>query len=158
MSPLARALTGLVTAYRRLLSPLLPPRCRFAPTCSAYALEALRVHGAGRGSWLALRRVARCHPFHPGGHDPVPPRVPAAVAAPGAVHGPGAVPTAGAGPAARARTGDTVLRHDGSGARPGTGLHALAGPPARVSRHDGPLGGPPGAGTAPVPRPGATRA
>ena len=65
-------LLALVRAYRRWLSPLLGPRCRFAPSCSAYALEALRVHGAGRGSWLAVRRVARCHPFHPGGHDPVP--------------------------------------------------------------------------------------
>ncbi|MDP3714300.1 MAG: membrane protein insertion efficiency factor YidD [Mycobacteriales bacterium] len=72
MSPLARVLRALVSAYR-LVSRLLPGRCRFAPTCSAYALEALAVHGAGRGSWLALRRIGRCHPFHPGGHDPVPP-------------------------------------------------------------------------------------
>jgi len=72
--PAARLLLLLVTAYRRLVSPLLPPRCRFAPTCSAYAAEALVVHGALRGSWLAVRRVARCHPFHPGGLDPVPPR------------------------------------------------------------------------------------
>ena len=63
----------LVGAYRRWLSPLLGPRCRFAPSCSAYAQEALTAHGAARGSWLALRRIARCHPFHPGGHDPVPP-------------------------------------------------------------------------------------
>jgi putative membrane protein insertion efficiency factor len=69
----ARLLRLLVLGYRRAVSPLLPPRCRFAPTCSAYALEALEVHGAARGSWLAVRRVARCHPFHPGGHDPVPP-------------------------------------------------------------------------------------
>ena len=73
MSPTARVLAALVQVYRRAVSPLLPPRCRFAPTCSAYALEALQVHGAARGGWLALRRVARCHPFHPGGHDPVPP-------------------------------------------------------------------------------------
>jgi putative membrane protein insertion efficiency factor len=73
MSPLAQALVAGVTAYRRLLSPLLGQRCRFAPSCSAYALEAVTVHGAGRGSWLALRRIGRCHPFHPGGHDPVPP-------------------------------------------------------------------------------------
>lgn len=71
---LARALLVLVTGYRRWLSPLLGPRCRFLPTCSAYAAEALTTHGAGRGGWLAVRRVARCHPFHPGGHDPVPPR------------------------------------------------------------------------------------
>ncbi len=74
MSPVAQVLRLLVRGYRTVLSPLLPPRCRFAPTCSQYALEALEVHGAGRGSWLALRRLARCHPFHPGGHDPVPPR------------------------------------------------------------------------------------
>lgn len=73
LGPLARGLALPVHAYVRFVSPLLPPRCRFAPTCSAYALEALQVHGAGRGSWLAARRVARCHPFHPGGHDPVPP-------------------------------------------------------------------------------------
>jgi putative membrane protein insertion efficiency factor len=69
----ARALLLAVEAYRRWVSPLLGPRCRFAPSCSAYATEALRLHGAGRGSWYAVRRVARCHPFHPGGHDPVPP-------------------------------------------------------------------------------------
>lgn len=66
-------LLALVGAYRRGISPLLGERCRFAPSCSAYAQEALVVHGAGRGSWLAARRLARCHPFHPGGHDPVPP-------------------------------------------------------------------------------------
>ena len=72
MSPVARVLVALIRGYRRVLSPLLGPRCRFAPSCSAYAVEALTVHGAGRGGWLALRRLARCHPFHPGGHDPVP--------------------------------------------------------------------------------------
>ena len=71
--PVARLLLVLISGYRRWLSPLLGPRCRFAPSCSAYAAQALLLHGAGRGSWLALRRVARCHPFHPGGHDPVPP-------------------------------------------------------------------------------------
>jgi len=74
MSPAARVLVAFVHAYRRVLSPLLGPRCRFAPSCSAYALEALTLHGAVHGGWLALRRLARCHPFHPGGHDPVPPR------------------------------------------------------------------------------------
>lgn len=64
----------LVSGYRHGVGPLLPPRCRFAPSCSAYALEALAEHGALRGSWLAVRRIARCHPFHPGGYDPVPPR------------------------------------------------------------------------------------
>ena len=69
-----RALMAAVTGYRRFISPLLPPRCRFEPSCSAYALEALRVHGARRGLWLAVARIARCHPFNPGGYDPVPPR------------------------------------------------------------------------------------
>lgn len=69
-----RALMAAVTGYRRFISPLLPPRCRFEPSCSAYALEALRVHGAARGLWLAVARIARCHPFHRGGYDPVPPR------------------------------------------------------------------------------------
>jgi hypothetical protein len=62
----------LVRAYRRFVSPLLPPSCRFYPSCSAYALGALERHGAARGSWLTLRRLARCHPLHPGGIDPVP--------------------------------------------------------------------------------------
>jgi putative membrane protein insertion efficiency factor len=61
-----------VLAYRRWVSPALPPRCRFYPTCSAYALEALQVHGALRGLGLSAWRLARCHPFHPGGYDPVP--------------------------------------------------------------------------------------
>lgn len=73
-SPLAWALVALLTGYRIVVSPLLGPRCRFYPSCSAYALEAVQVHGAVRGSWLALRRLSRCHPFHPGGVDPVPPR------------------------------------------------------------------------------------
>jgi putative membrane protein insertion efficiency factor len=62
----------LVKAYRRLVSPLLPPACRFYPSCSAYAETALARHGALKGSWLTARRLARCHPFHPGGIDPVP--------------------------------------------------------------------------------------
>ena len=73
-SAAARVLLLLIGIYRRFISPLLGPRCRFYPSCSAYALEAIRVHGAGRGSWLAVRRLSRCHPFHPGGLDPVPPR------------------------------------------------------------------------------------
>jgi putative membrane protein insertion efficiency factor len=62
----------LVRAYRRLLSPLLPPSCRFYPSCSAYAEAALVRHGAAKGVWLTARRLARCHPLHPGGIDPVP--------------------------------------------------------------------------------------
>ncbi|MGY1694187.1 membrane protein insertion efficiency factor YidD [Geodermatophilus sp. SYSU D00814] len=70
--PLARALLASIGFYSRAISPALPPRCRFAPTCSAYAAEAVAVHGAGRGSWLALRRLLKCAPWHPGGFDPVP--------------------------------------------------------------------------------------
>lgn len=64
----------LVRGYRALSTRLLPPVCRFYPSCSAYAQEALGVHGPWRGSLLAARRVCRCHPFHPGGLDPVPPK------------------------------------------------------------------------------------
>ena len=73
MSVVARLLAALISGYRVAISPLLGARCRFYPSCSAYALEAIRAHGAGRGSWLAVRRLSRCHPFHPGGVDPVPP-------------------------------------------------------------------------------------
>lgn len=69
---LQRFLIGGIRFYQRALSPLKPPTCRFAPTCSAYAVEAIQRHGAGRGSWLAVRRILRCHPFHEGGFDPVP--------------------------------------------------------------------------------------
>jgi putative membrane protein insertion efficiency factor len=68
----SRLLSFLVTGYRYSLSPMLGMHCRFHPSCSAYALEALKRHGAVRGGWFALRRIARCHPWHPGGHDPVP--------------------------------------------------------------------------------------
>lgn len=71
--PVTRVLMLLISAYRSFVSPLLGPTCRFEPSCSAYSLEALRVHGALRGTWLTVRRIGRCHPFHPGGYDPVPP-------------------------------------------------------------------------------------
>jgi putative membrane protein insertion efficiency factor len=73
---MATFLRLLIAIYQRTLSPLLPPACRFHPTCSHYAAQALLDHGALRGSWLTVRRLSRCHPFHPGGLDPVPPRPP----------------------------------------------------------------------------------
>ena len=71
----ARLLMVPIAGYRRFVSPLLAPRCRFAPSCSEYALTALAEHGAAPGLWLAVKRIARCHPFNPGGYDPVPSRV-----------------------------------------------------------------------------------
>jgi len=71
-SLLAKPLIWLVRAYQLVISPLVPPSCRFYPTCSHYAIEALQKHGALKGGWLAVRRIVRCHPWHPGGHDPVP--------------------------------------------------------------------------------------
>lgn len=67
-----RLLGGLIRAYQLAISPLLPPRCRYLPTCSEYALEAVTRHGVSKGLWLALKRIARCRPGCPGGHDPVP--------------------------------------------------------------------------------------
>ncbi len=68
-----------IVVYRRFIGPLLAPRCRFEPSCSTYALEALRRHGALRGLWLAVCRLGRCHPFNPGGYDPVPDRKASAI-------------------------------------------------------------------------------
>ncbi|MDK3255143.1 membrane protein insertion efficiency factor YidD [Blastococcus capsensis] len=72
-SPAARLLIGVVGFYSRAVSPALPARCRFHPTCSSYATEAVAVHGAGRGTWLALVRLLKCAPWHAGGVDLVPP-------------------------------------------------------------------------------------
>ncbi len=65
-------LLGIIQAYRRFISPFFPPTCRFQPTCSQYALEAIASYGTIQGSWLTIKRILRCHPFHPGGYDPVP--------------------------------------------------------------------------------------
>lgn len=70
---LSRLFLAAIAFYRCCISPLLGPRCRFYPSCSAYAAEAIRQHGAARGVRLGLCRLARCHPWHPGGYDPVPP-------------------------------------------------------------------------------------
>ena len=70
----ARVMTGALRGYQRFISPALPPTCRFYPSCSAYAVGALQVHGVFRGSYLTVRRLLRCGPWHPGGLDPVPPR------------------------------------------------------------------------------------
>ena len=73
LSPLiTAALRAMIRLYQVTLSPLLGGHCRFVPSCSTYALDALAAHGPARGTWLATRRLCRCHPFHPGGFDPVP--------------------------------------------------------------------------------------
>ena len=65
-------LMSIIKFYQKAISPLTPPSCRFHPTCSHYGLEAIETHGALKGSWLAVRRISKCHPFHEGGYDPVP--------------------------------------------------------------------------------------
>ena len=71
-NPVSYLLKGIIIFYRKAISPFKPPSCRFIPTCSEYALEAVEKYGALKGGWLALRRILRCHPFHEGGYDPVP--------------------------------------------------------------------------------------
>lgn len=71
-NPVVLLLTSGIRLYKVALSPLLPSSCRFQPTCSTYAIEAIEVHGALRGTVMAIKRIGRCHPLHPGGFDPVP--------------------------------------------------------------------------------------
>lgn len=68
----SRFLISMVRFYQRFISPGLPPSCRFYPTCSEYTLQAITKYGALKGAWLGIKRIGRCHPFHPGGYDPVP--------------------------------------------------------------------------------------
>ncbi len=72
MNPLAFIARGLIKGYQWFLSPILPGSCRFYPTCSSYALQAIETHGALKGGWLGLKRIGRCHPWNDGGYDPVP--------------------------------------------------------------------------------------
>jgi putative membrane protein insertion efficiency factor len=87
-------LIGLLKLYRLCISPMYGQVCRFYPSCSAYALEAVERHGAVRGSWLAVRRLVRCHPWNPGGYDPVPPKD-VDRGADGSAHHPGSSAAAG---------------------------------------------------------------
>ncbi|MFO7698393.1 MAG: membrane protein insertion efficiency factor YidD [Anaerolineae bacterium] len=68
----ARIILGAISLYKRFLSPVLPPSCRYYPTCSTYMQQAVIKYGALRGGWMGIKRISRCHPFHPGGYDPVP--------------------------------------------------------------------------------------
>lgn len=72
MNPIQHLLVGAIRVYQVALSPYFGSQCRFSPTCSEYAMEAVIKHGALKGAWMAVRRIGRCHPYHPGGHDPVP--------------------------------------------------------------------------------------
>ncbi|MFV9510301.1 membrane protein insertion efficiency factor YidD [Tepidibacillus sp. LV47] len=67
-----RFLLSLIRFYQKFISPIKPPTCRFYPTCSHYAFEAIEIHGPIKGGWLSVKRISKCHPFHPGGYDPVP--------------------------------------------------------------------------------------
>ncbi|MCL1118471.1 MULTISPECIES: membrane protein insertion efficiency factor YidD [Shewanella] len=73
-SPLQWLATTLIRGYQLIISPMIGPRCRFNPTCSHYAIEAIKTHGTAKGSWFAIKRILKCHPLHPGGSDPVPPK------------------------------------------------------------------------------------
>ena len=73
-SPLQWLATTIIRGYQIFISPILGPKCRFHPTCSYYAIEAIKTHGAVKGCWFALKRILKCHPLHPGGSDPVPPK------------------------------------------------------------------------------------
>lgn len=72
LSPLQKLGVYLIKAYQYTISPMLGPRCRFTPTCSNYAIDAIKIHGIAIGGWLTLKRILKCHPLHPGGNDPVP--------------------------------------------------------------------------------------
>ena len=67
-----RSAVGLIVVYQRIISPLLGPACRYEPTCSEYTRQAIERYGVGKGTWMGMKRIARCHPFHAGGYDPVP--------------------------------------------------------------------------------------
>ncbi len=67
-----RLILGIIRFYQKYISPAFPPSCRFQPTCSHYSYEAVQKYGARKGGWLAVKRISRCHPFNPGGYDPVP--------------------------------------------------------------------------------------
>jgi putative membrane protein insertion efficiency factor len=71
-SPAARVLMAAVRGYQKALSPFMGGNCRYYPSCSEYGYDAIRLHGAGRGAWMAVKRIGRCQPFHEGGYDPVP--------------------------------------------------------------------------------------
>lgn len=72
-APIRWLIIGLIRLYQWVISPLIGPRCRFHPTCSHYAIEAINRHGVLKGGWLACKRLLKCQPLHPGGYDPVPP-------------------------------------------------------------------------------------
>jgi hypothetical protein len=76
ISPLQKLLISVIRLYQIAISPMLGPRCRFTPTCSQYAIEAVKSHGVIKGSWIASKRVLKCHPLNDGGYDPVPPKQP----------------------------------------------------------------------------------